>query len=150
MVWTELKFGKHSGKTLPQVILTDPDWFFWAFRQGVFEQWPNLSAEVQDLLQKARQIKLPKEGWEIEYLVRRGKLCEVRPVKIGTIKHQGSTEAIRKRVIDLGFAHHLRSYDKMGSKILLCAVKSLYFKDSNRLTKARCEAFFEKTEHFLL
>jgi hypothetical protein len=28
--WLQLRFGKHEGKTLPQIVLSDPDYFFWA------------------------------------------------------------------------------------------------------------------------
>ena len=28
--WTQLTNTKHKGKTLPQVIFNDPDYFFWA------------------------------------------------------------------------------------------------------------------------
>ena len=30
MKWTTLTFGKHDGKTLPEIIIKDADWFFWA------------------------------------------------------------------------------------------------------------------------
>jgi hypothetical protein len=29
MIWTTIPFGKHQGKTLPQIVIDDPDWFFW-------------------------------------------------------------------------------------------------------------------------
>jgi uncharacterized protein (DUF3820 family) len=28
MTWTPMKFGKYQGKTLPEIIFADPDWFF--------------------------------------------------------------------------------------------------------------------------
>ena len=36
MKWTTLNFGKHAGLSLPQIILCDADWFFWALNKGVF------------------------------------------------------------------------------------------------------------------
>ena len=30
MIWTTLNFSRHVGKTLPQILFSDPDWFFWA------------------------------------------------------------------------------------------------------------------------
>jgi hypothetical protein len=36
MSWTVVKFGKHAGKTIPQILFTDPDWFFWFMKQGTF------------------------------------------------------------------------------------------------------------------
>jgi len=37
MAWSILPFGKHKGKTLPQIVFTDPDWFFWAMEENVFK-----------------------------------------------------------------------------------------------------------------
>ena len=37
MNWTTINFGKHQGKTLPQVILDDADWFFWAYENKVLQ-----------------------------------------------------------------------------------------------------------------
>ena len=70
-MWKKLKFGKHEGKTLPQVILSDPDWFFWAIEKNTFDSW-GLRDEANDIRQKAIQIKIPKpnpENWEIEYFM---------------------------------------------------------------------------------
>jgi hypothetical protein len=29
MSWTTVNFGKYTGKTLPQIVLADPNYFFW-------------------------------------------------------------------------------------------------------------------------
>lgn len=49
-IWSELTFGKHQGKTLPKVVLSDPDWFFWALRKKLFR--PPLAAEAEDIAYK--------------------------------------------------------------------------------------------------
>jgi hypothetical protein len=35
--WIDLWFEKHKGKTLPQVMFTDPGWFFWARDEEIFK-----------------------------------------------------------------------------------------------------------------
>ncbi|MCF1464970.1 hypothetical protein FS827_27315 [Agrobacterium vitis] len=35
-MWSEMPIGKYKGKTLPQMLLTDPDYFFWAMEQDDF------------------------------------------------------------------------------------------------------------------
>ena len=68
MRWTTLNFGKHVGKSLPQIILSDADWFFWAYGRDVFKG--RLSIEAEDLASKATRIKIPKsdpENWQVEY-----------------------------------------------------------------------------------
>src|ERR1700694_5831844 len=67
-MWTTLTFGKHAGRTLPQVVLSDPNWFFWAVSKGVF--YGRLATEPKALEQRARNIRIPKpspEKWEIEH-----------------------------------------------------------------------------------
>jgi len=39
MTWTELPFGKYVGMTLPQVLFTDPGWFFWAHTRVTVREW---------------------------------------------------------------------------------------------------------------
>ena len=66
-----LNFGKHEGKSLPEVLLHDPDWFFWAIENHVLEKRLGLAAEARDLDFKARNIKIPKpdtEHWRVNYL----------------------------------------------------------------------------------
>jgi hypothetical protein len=52
MRWVSLNFGKHAGKILPQIILSDADWFFWALNKGVFKG--RLANEAAKLVQRAR------------------------------------------------------------------------------------------------
>ena len=68
MHWTTLNFGTHKGKSLPQIIISDPDWFFWAVASGVLER--RFAAEAEDLIEKATAIKIPKSNpkrWRVEY-----------------------------------------------------------------------------------
>jgi hypothetical protein len=66
MRWSVVPFGKHKGKTFPEIILRDPDWFFWALPK----LYGKLADEAKSLAQKARAIKIPKSNrgkWEVEY-----------------------------------------------------------------------------------
>jgi hypothetical protein len=69
MRWTILHFGKHKGRSLPEIILFDVDYFFWAFNKGnVFQG--GLANEAAKLLQRARAIRIPKPNpkhWQVEY-----------------------------------------------------------------------------------
>jgi hypothetical protein len=66
MTWTTLSFGRHEGKTLPQIIFDDPDWFFWVL-PGLYGP---LKTEADDLARKASKIKIPRKNlskWCVEY-----------------------------------------------------------------------------------
>jgi hypothetical protein len=67
-MWTTLPFGKHRGKTLPQVICHNPSWFLWAVRNDIF--FPDLAREAEVLHRRLRGIIIPKsrpEDWIVEY-----------------------------------------------------------------------------------
>ena len=55
MAWSVLPFGKYKGKTLPEIIARDPDWFFWM--QPKF--YGRLAKEAKYLERRARAIKIP-------------------------------------------------------------------------------------------
>ena len=66
MYWSKVPFGKYAGQTLPEIILTDPDWFFYMLPK----LYGRLGEEAQNLARKARGVKIPKSrprNWTVEY-----------------------------------------------------------------------------------
>jgi len=83
-------FGKHKGKTLPQIVLTDPDWFFWAVEQGIFNRSAQLKGEASDVRRKARRIKgrgAKGSKARVEYVIHPhvGKLADVSVVSASSV-----------------------------------------------------------------
>ena len=64
MEWSILIFGKHTGKTLPQVVLEDPDWFFIAYEKGEFVRNKQFLSESNRIFDKASSVKVPSTGGE--------------------------------------------------------------------------------------
>jgi hypothetical protein len=67
-MWSLLEGGKYAGRSLPQILFLDPDYFFWAVEKKVFQG--RLAAQAAELARKARHIKIPKpdpENWCVEY-----------------------------------------------------------------------------------
>jgi hypothetical protein len=56
MSWSVVPFGRYQGKTLPEIIVRDADWFFWI----VPKLYGKLAEEAEELYRKARAIKIPK------------------------------------------------------------------------------------------
>ena len=83
-----LNFGDHEGKSLAQVVLHDPDWFFWAMEEHVFNKYPGLLPEARDLSYKACHIKIPRENpqeWRIRYVTTRdGKFADFEIIDAAT------------------------------------------------------------------
>ena len=151
--WTEVKFSKYKGKTLPQIVLMDPDWFFWAIEKGVFKTGA-LKAEAKEIWKKARHIRIPKSdatNWKVEYTryPGSGKLTDVSVVPASHPRHFGSSETVRSDHFDLSTPWQFADYDKMGSRIMVGAIKSYVFGNSEvRMTRNRCERFFNDDSNF--
>jgi len=152
MAWSILPFGKHKGKTLPQIVFTDPDWFFWAMEENVFKG--PLKREAERIDARARAIRIPNNSagnLEAEYLVHppTGKFGNMEIVPARRPLHEGSSPAFRKDVIDLSVPRNIASYDKLGCRTLVSSAKSVLFgSTSTRMTKERCEAFFDNPVNF--
>src|SRR4051812_36367035 len=106
MEWSVVDFGRYAGKTLPQIVFTDPDWFFWAVVEGKFRG--ELAAQAERVAARARRIRIPRpEGVErkvVEYAVnRRGKFAGIDIVPAARDPPPGSTQTCRKDWIDLAF-----------------------------------------------
>jgi len=148
--WTLLAFGKHEGKTLPQIILHDPDWFYWARRKnGIFTS--ALAEQASDIADKASRIKIPKpdpENWRIRYEFHpSGGFQDVRIVPVKDVYHaQGGL--LFHESLDLFMPRLAKAYDKLGYRLLLAKVKQHWF-NGEKLTKARCERFFLDDANFV-
>lgn len=153
MSWSELYFGKHIGKTIPQVMFSDPDWFFWAYENGAFKGAVKREADL--IYVRATNIRIPqgdgKEELVAEYFFHQPtmKFANVLLVPKSRPNHQGSSATIRSEVLDLSIPRNNAKYDKFGCKLMIDAIKILVLKNGNvRMTKAKCEAFFDDLSRF--
>lgn len=156
MSWSEIYFGKHKGKTLPQVVFSDPDWFFWAIDHGVFTGKGVLENEAKEIKKKATSIRIPQKGSKelvAEYGLHPSNrtFCDLEIVPKSRPPHEGSTETFRSPVIDLSVPRQIKDYDKLGCRILISTVKFYLFGDPKRqMTKKRCEGFFSDDSNFVI
>lgn len=152
MNWTLMDFGRYRGKTLPEVVFRDPDWFFWAWEEGVFRG--PLVAEAAFVGERARRIRIPQpcgESLVAEYAVSRrtGHFAGVELVPASRDQHDGSTQTCRNAVIDLGFPWSVSPYDKSGGRLIVRQAKYYLFGDeSYRMTRSRAAAFFGDNRNF--
>ena len=147
MTWTTLNFRKYKGKTLPQILLLDPDWFFWMLPKF----YGRLALEAQALGRKAKAIKIPgpdRETQVVEYQYEEG----TRFLGFWFVQANSPVDTKwcrRRSYLDLSIVRSIRSYDKRGSRRLIRDFRRNYFGQSKRLTKERCEAFFSNEENFV-
>jgi hypothetical protein len=149
MIWTPLNFGKHSGRTLPQIVLSDPNWFFWAVSKGVFHGRLEFEGEADVLALRARNIRIPKrqpKEWEVEYRWDR----DGRFLGFNFVKAKGSFHhPLFSRLPHLNLAYIRREsvHDIRDCRQLIRDFRCLYFEGLN-LTKGRCEQFFGNEQNF--
>jgi hypothetical protein len=153
MDWLTLTFGKHKGKTLPQIVLEDPDWFFIAYEEGEFTKNIELLSEANEMVKKATSIKVPSAGGErrvaeysIDPITRKFSVIEVVPES-----QPFNSESIwifRKKVIDLTVPRNLLFIDTSGGERIALQVKDLLFGKDTELTRETCEGFFNEEANF--
>jgi len=156
MEWTTLYFGKYKGKTLPQVLFIDPDWFFWAIDEGIFnDKSEALKTEAGELEWKARNILIPssdRESYEVEYYIHpQNVFMDFIIIPKDTPTHAGPGTTMRSKVIDMRtpIAYKTNDNDKLGYKKLVKCLKFVFFKDKNyKMNKALCEDFFNDDSKF--
>ncbi len=146
--WSELTFGRYRGLTLPVVVLLDPDWFFWALERGGFRG--RFGREAEEVAVRARAIKVPqdrppKHVFDHEY-DSDGRFLGFVIVSENSFKGR---YAIRLPYLDLSQVRALRTYDKRGCRRLHRAL-CRYFFPGQKLTKRRCEEFFNDDDNFAL
>ena len=140
-----MPFGKYQGRSLPEIIVLDLDWFFWALPK----LYGRLGAEARSLAQKARAIKIPKSNrgqWEVEYQYD----CDQRFLRFTFVKADAWRSRWSTRLPYLDLRRPLRQkYDKRAGRILIRDFRNNYFGKHKRLTTLRCETFFSNDKNFL-
>jgi len=152
MTWTELPFGKHTGRTLPQILFADPGWFFWVHRKQALRG--RLEFEVGELFPRATRIRIPQGDGErciVEYAVHpSGGLATVQLVPETAVREWGGSGSFTRPWIDLSIAQQIRGYDQTGGKILIDFLKTTYFGSTcYKMTRDRCAEFFESPGNFV-
>jgi hypothetical protein len=151
MEWIILTFGKHAGCSLPEIILSDPDWFLWAIKKDVF--YGRLAEQAKLLLEKARRIKIPKrhaERWNIEYRCDNdGSFRGFNIIRCRAGSEFVHSSCRRANHLDLLSVRPSKTYDKGTYRRLIRDFRRHYFGKRAYLTKRRCERFFDDESNFV-
>jgi len=150
-MWSEIDFGKWTGKgkTLPQILVADPDWFFWAVENKAFKGSAARQAEI--LARRARAIKIPasyiKTHCVQHWLTPTGKYARFDLIDKSQGDHHGSSTEVRRDTLNLEFPRRISSYDKTGCKLMMASFKKYWF-EGKTFTKDRVEKFFDDQNNF--
>jgi len=164
MQWTKLNFGKHKGKTLPQIIFIDADWFFWAYENNVFKKNNILKNESNVLYKRTTHIKPPLNNFVKHFInydntsfgfsfiskdIAKSKYSEYLEDNYFDKDYENfdNTYFTIKKNIDLSFPRQQKVYDKKGYKNFIKQLKNYIF-DGKRATKDKTENFFNNINNF--
>lgn len=153
-MWSVVDFGKWAGKgkTLPQILVADPDWFFWAVEQNTFQKRGRLAQEAEMLSRRALTIKIPRDQAPRDcvryWFTPDGKFAQIELIESSQAAHQGSSHEERRPHLNLSAPRYSKQYDKAGGALIIRGFKHYWFGDKS-LTKARVEKFFSDPTNFL-
>jgi hypothetical protein len=145
MHWSAVPFGRYKGKTFPEIIVRDADWFFWVLPK----LYGTLAEEAQELARRARAIKTPRRSrrrLEVEYEFDRDR--RFYGFEFVDADSPPSRWSLRLPYLDLRWPLR-RKYDKRAGRIMLRDFRRRYFGQHKRLTKERCEEFFSNDVNFI-
>lgn len=147
-MWSPVPFKKHAGRTLPQILFADPDWFFELHARGAFHG--RLKVEADAIYRRARSIRVPDLNGHprvAEYVVHPlyGRLSGLSLVRSDAPRR---SQGERRRVIDMSYPREHAKYDKLGAQIVVDVIKAEILRVL-RMTKARSEAFFDDPSNFV-
>jgi hypothetical protein len=146
MYWSVVPFGKYQDKTLVEIVVQDPDWFFWM----VPKLYGKLGRQARALARRIQAIKIPKAAahrWAVEYRYD----CDQRFRGFAFVRADSdrSRWATRLPHLDLTWPLRQRRYDKRAGRIVIRDFRRQFFGEHKRLTKRRCEEFFSNDANFL-
>jgi hypothetical protein len=153
MSWTVVRFGKYNGRTLPEIMVRDLDWFSWVLP----ELYGRLAEEAEELDRKMRAIKVPKATGkkllvEYRYELDIGSILGRRFCGFELVEdsaHYCKKWTTRSSHLDLTLPIREKRYNKRAGRIMIQDFRRHYFGENKRLTKKRCERFFSNDSNFL-
>jgi hypothetical protein len=147
MRWTTVLFGKYAGKSLPEILITDPDWFYYMLPK----LYGPLREQADELALRASAIKIPKKKpgrYAVEYRYDVDDCFKgFWIVRANAPRH--SEHATRLPHLDLSLAIGCRSYDKQSGRIMIRDFRINYFGERKHLNRQRCDQFFSDDRKFL-
>lgn len=149
IAWTSLLAGPHAGKTLPQVMLEDPDLVFVALEAGAFGG--PLMVEAEEVCRRAARI-WPCRGAPRDLTVLyslnaydRTRFADFTVVRKSDrrLARYRKFAAAESEFLDLSLPRRMAPKDPTATHVVLGGVKHVHFRDPGAtLTREEAETFF--------
>ncbi|QFR39128.1 hypothetical protein A9Q91_02740 [Candidatus Gracilibacteria bacterium 28_42_T64] len=153
--FTEVDFYECEGnkKILPQIIFTDPGWFFDTLENGGFKKGYALLKQAEYLNERARNIRIPKDDpsqWRVEYILTvSGEYQSFSIVENNLPKRTGLENVIESDRINMYFPMTLPGYCKEWYiPFMSDLISSLFGKQKKLISGELSEIFFCDDSNF--
>ena len=139
-----MPFGKYEGRTLPQVLFKDPDYFFWLLREGTLKG--ALAIQAKQLAKKSCRIRIPREpvgAFVVDYFINSENQFSCFNI-VPKDAYQSPHVVYRLNHIDFSIIRNHKEYAKGEYRRFLRDFRRVFFgNESASMTKDRCEEFFD-------
>jgi len=147
--WCMAGRGKYRMRTMPDVIVENPTYLYWALENEVFVG--NALQQAELVASRAGHILPPRSAGKGFYFQfdRKGLM---RGISVGQKprSNRGVT-VVRRKHLNLGVVRQLEEKgDSTGVRLVRSFVIETYFNGSRNLNPRRAELFFETDENFSL
>ena len=152
MDWTSIRFGKFRGKSLPEIIFVDADYFFYAFENNFF--YGDLAKQAEELYRRARSIWVPSRNGQkmlVQYFFDYNPKSKKEEFSMMKLISDGSDLGLPNVSpwIDFFVPRSRSHFDKNGYKNFVVALKGILFGNpSYRMNTQSCELFFNRQRYF--
>lgn len=166
MEWEIIDFGKFrgKGKTLPQILFIDPDWFFYQYEREDGYLKKKYKVDCEKIYFRAKNIKPPMGKYIKYFLYNDGSswtfsFIDELEAKEKFYKCIGGEVFCQNEEmldaayftildrIDMSFPHKRKSYDKLSNKIFVQSLKA-YLLQTKVVRKEKAETFFMNDKNF--
>ena len=147
-------FGKHKDKTLEWLFFNDPGYVWWIIEQAAEKNLTGAArARFAKLVQRAKHLAIPGRCRHCSKPVSRMSLTEHPSGGLArvdffcdTCSHSGPRSVLTTPAFYT--PDFFRTYDKLGGKFLVSAIKFAYYGGKVRMTQAKMEEFFDEPTNF--
>ena len=149
--------GRYAGKSPEYVLFHDPGHFEWLLEKGVPGRYCTCLADrIRHLNWCAIRLRLPCRCARCPTPAEEMLLFESRTHRLGKVEFvcracaaQAGPDAYAQSPSFFG-SRAFHDYDKRGGRMIVAAIKRVYFGSSSyRMTARRMAAFFDNPENFL-
>jgi uncharacterized protein (DUF3820 family) len=128
--WMPMPFGRYENMSLPQLIMTAPQYFYWLYRDRKLHG--KLGHQADIVAGRAAHILPPLGSLEHEFLFELDEAGGLKRIKLlQTCKHAKTKRAVRSKHLDMAIILSLGDNRWAASKLLADWFRSTYYPGSS-------------------